>query len=537
LVQKYNGAFPAGNAQLQEDCADGRLPPNLCPGNRRWIQIVYDAMLLMPPDTSMLEARDAYLAADVMRFGGANQAELWLAFAKRGFGQNATSTNLSPEGTPASDSDPKPDFESPHHNEAVVTFGAVAQQDGASVPARIFVGHYEARVSPIADTAGATGPPDGTETAGFSNLDNRAGFVPGTYEFIVQANGYGAHRFRLNLAAGPSDVVFELPTNWASKHQGATAAGDGTAATLPNLIDDTEVTNWDDPAGGLPVNTANPQVTVDLAGNEPRLINRVNVSAMLDPIQTLTGPSSENRFTALRQFRIDVSTDGATFTPVFTSAEDAFPGFNPRPVAPELILRSFQLPSPVQATQVRIVVLDNQCTGDADFQGTQDADPANPTDCTIGAPPAVAERDTEVHIAELQAFGPPPAPAADLSVTKTDSQDPAVRGQEFDYVITVTNGGPNPAQGVTVTDTLPKGAGFSRAVTTKGTCDAKPAKRVVTCSLGTLAAGEVVTITITVKPTDQGTIVNLVSVSSTSPADPNSANNSDSETTAVISSP
>jgi extracellular elastinolytic metalloproteinase len=536
LVQKYNGAFPAGNAQLQADCADGRLPPNLCPGNRRWIQIVYDAMLLMPPDTSMVEARDAYLAADVMRFGGANQAELWLAFARRGFGQNATSTNLAPEGTPASDSDPKPDFESPHHDEAVVTFSATAEEDGASVPARIFVGHYEARVSPIADTAGGTGPPDGTETPGFSNLDNRAGFVPGTYEFIVQADGYGAQRFRLDLSAGPSDVVFELPTNWASKHQGAAASGDGTAATLPNLIDDTEGTNWDDPSGGSPVNTANPQVTVDLAGDEPQLIDRVNVSAMLDPIQTVTGPSSENRFTALRQFRIEVSTNGATFAPVFTSAEDAFPGFNPRPVGPEMILRTFQLPSPVEATHVRIVVLDNQCTGDTDFQGTQDADPANPTDCTIGAPPAVAERDTEVHIAELQAFGPPPtppAPEADLSVTKTDSQDPAIRGQEFDYVIIVTNGGPETATGVTLTDFLPKGAGFSRAVTTKGSCSAKGPKRTVTCTLGNLAPAEVVTVTITVKPTDHGTIVNTVTVSAQSPSDPNPANNEDTETTQV----
>ena len=36
---------------------------------------------------SMLEARDAYLAADLLRFGGANQNELWQAFARRGFGR------------------------------------------------------------------------------------------------------------------------------------------------------------------------------------------------------------------------------------------------------------------------------------------------------------------------------------------------------------------------------------------------------------------------------------------------------------------
>jgi hypothetical protein len=38
---------------------------------------------------------------------------------------------------------------------------------------------------------------------------------------------------------------------------------------------------------------------------------------------------------------------------------DAFPGFNPRPVAPEMITREFTFP-PVRAVAVRIVVLDNQ---------------------------------------------------------------------------------------------------------------------------------------------------------------------------------
>jgi extracellular elastinolytic metalloproteinase len=522
LVDKYNAAFPAGNQQLQTDCADGKLPADRCPGNRRWIQLVFDAMLLMPTAPSMIEAREAYLAADVMRFGGANQDDLWNAFAKRGFGENATSTNTAS----TSDTDPKPDFSVPGSGNAVITFAATDEAGNPVTNARIFVGHYEARVSPIADTNPTTGPADGTQVPGFSNLDNQAEFVPATYEFVVQGNGYGEHRFRQTFAAGASNVTFQLAKNVASASNGATAVGNGT--NHGDLIDDTEATNWDKAADGVAVNVVNPAVTVNLAGDAPVAVNRVNVSALLGP--------GQNRFTALRQFRIEASTDGVNFTTAFSSGQDAFPGFNPRPVGPDMILRTFQFPATVMATHLRIVVLHNQCSGDPDFQGTQEADPTSPSDCANPTPAILAERDTEVHIAELQAFGPPPAPAADLSVTKTDSQDPAVRGQEFDYVITVTNGGPNPAQGVTVTDTLPKGAGFSRAVTTKGTCDAKPAKRVVTCSLGTLAAGEVVTITITVRPTDQGTIVNLVSVSSTSPADPNSANNSDTETTTVISS-
>jgi hypothetical protein len=122
-----------------------------------------------------------------------------------------------------------------------------------------------------------------------------------------------------------------------------------------------------------------------------------------------------NRFTALRQFRLDVSDDGVNFRPHYTSPPDAFPGFNPRPVAPEMILREFPVPA-FQAVAVRIVVLDNQCTGNPAFQGDQDEDPTSGSDCREGSPGSgpvpvfgdlpqvLAPRDNEVHIAELQLF-------------------------------------------------------------------------------------------------------------------------------------
>ena len=55
------------------------------------------------------------LAADVARFGGANQDLLWHAFAQRGFGQIATTTSNN-------DTDPMPDFSSPLANNATLTF-------------------------------------------------------------------------------------------------------------------------------------------------------------------------------------------------------------------------------------------------------------------------------------------------------------------------------------------------------------------------------------------------------------------------------
>ncbi len=269
------------------------------------------------------------------------------------------------------------------------------------------MGHYEARVSPIADTDPATGPADsGSQTAGASNLDNKAGFVAGTYEFLVRADGYGHVRFRETFSGtGTKTLTIKMPTNYASVSKGSVATGDGTNHT--DLIDDKEGTNWDRDPNGVAVNTINPQVTVDLGGTTPRTINRAQVSAMLEV--------GQNRFTALRKFKIQTSTNGITFTDWIISDDHTFPGFNPRPVAPEIILRNYTGPSR-QATHIRIVALQNQCTGNTDFQGEQDNDALNPTDCRNGNPSSAVipifgdlpqvllRRDDEVHIAELQVF-------------------------------------------------------------------------------------------------------------------------------------
>jgi uncharacterized repeat protein (TIGR01451 family) len=122
-------------------------------------------------------------------------------------------------------------------------------------------------------------------------------------------------------------------------------------------------------------------------------------------------------------------------------------------------------------------------------------------------------------------------PSADVSVTKTDAPDPAHVGQNLTYTIVVKNNGPDAATGVTATDPLPKNTGNGTVSTTQGTCSIS--KLTVSCNLGTIATGATVTITINVKPTRKGQITNTVTVSSTSPPDPNTANNSASATTTV----
>ena len=60
-------------------------------GNQLILQLVTDGMNLSPPNPTFLQARDAILQADLADNGGANQKELWAAFAKRGMGFSATS--------------------------------------------------------------------------------------------------------------------------------------------------------------------------------------------------------------------------------------------------------------------------------------------------------------------------------------------------------------------------------------------------------------------------------------------------------------
>ncbi len=411
LNDKYDAQFPSSNQALQLQCAQGEQPTDECPGNRRWAQIMFDGLLLTPSGSTMIDSRDAMLAADRLRFNGANQAELWDNFARRGLGESASSPN-------AEDRDPVPGWDSPlADNEATVRFKSVDTGGGAAEDMTVFTGVYEARISPTADT-----DPE-TETS--ATVD----FVPGTYRFIAQAPGYGAIRFSRTFAPG-EDVVVSVPLrrNLASASNGATATGDGI--NLGSLIDDTEETNWAslESAGtasegkGEGKQVAGRQVTVKLA-EQPVAVRTVNVSAALRPTDAENEDSgSQSRFSALRSFDIlacDATVNGnsctddeAEFDIIYRSEADAFPGVRPRPAAPDLTLRSFNVAN-VDATHIRIRVRDNQCTGGPLYQG--DTNPSH--DPVFSNPDCDSEEQTpdravlapaydQVRIAELQVFGP-----------------------------------------------------------------------------------------------------------------------------------
>ena len=402
LVKKYDAAYPSTDKALNLRCAQATAtstPTSVdrCPGNRRWLQLVFDAFLLQQGSTSMLDARDAMLAADRMRFGGANQTALWDAFARRGMGSDAS--------TPSADSgDPKPGFASPRSTPATVAF-TTRSSTGTAVPARIYVGDYEARATPVADFVTST------------PLANKAKLTAGTYRLTVVAPGYGTSRSTLTVTAGQSVTkALTLVTNLASATNGAKVIGSSAGSlNASSLIDDTESTSWAGVNASDSVDAKRPYVTVDLAGSTPRTIRALRVSAMLRPgtpgatdglpllAATDDDPDAGARFTALRRFALEVCTTGctaptATWRRVYTSSDSAFPGVAPRPVSPNLRLRGFDIPD-VSASAVRFVALENQCTGTPAYAGEQDDDPANDTDCK-----AASDADLSVRAAELQVY-------------------------------------------------------------------------------------------------------------------------------------
>ncbi|MFL6144421.1 MAG: M36 family metallopeptidase [Labedaea sp.] len=382
LRQAMVDRYGLGNPAQQRACADGTTPVDRCPGNRRWVQLMFDALLLNASGAvSMVDMRDSILAADELRFGGTDVPLLWNAFARRGLGRDAASNGPN-------DQDPTPSFASPFGKNASLRLLPAGQAAGA--PVRLYVGDYEARSVPVADTDPATPLGDTVE------------LTPGNYHFMVVGNGFGSTRLERKVFSGERGVLpAVLFRNVASASSGATATGDGV--NQGKLIDDTEATDW--ASVGSPV--AGKAVTVSLGGHL-QVVTRVNVSALLRPAVTDDpDPGAQNRFTAVRQFEIlscnaafgaDCA-NPASFRRVFTSPADAFPAAIPRPVAPDLTSRSFRIPVTL-ATHLMVRVLSNQCTGGPAYAGQQHNDPRSNSDCTTGNP-TVAQT---VRIAELQAF-------------------------------------------------------------------------------------------------------------------------------------
>ncbi len=122
---------------------------------------------------------------------------------------------------------------------------------------------------------------------------------------------------------------------------------------------------------------------------------------------------------------------------------------------------------------------------------------------------------------------------ADMSVTKTASPNPVAELQPLIYRVVVKNNGPSDATGVSLNEVLPPEVTFGSAVSVpQGTCTGSGP---VNCSLGALAAGNSITVTVTTtaKAFSNPSISNTATVSTTT-SDPNSVNNTQTIQTQVL---
>ncbi|HEV7763978.1 MAG TPA: DUF11 domain-containing protein [Thermoanaerobaculia bacterium] len=127
---------------------------------------------------------------------------------------------------------------------------------------------------------------------------------------------------------------------------------------------------------------------------------------------------------------------------------------------------------------------------------------------------------------------------ADLSVVKSSQTTTAGPGDPVTYTITVTNDGPNAANDVIVTDTLPASLLFQSITPAAGFTCTTPAvggTGTITCTGGPIANAGTATFTLvtTIAPGASGTIVNNASVG-TSDTDPNGANSIDPSDPIVV---
>ncbi|HET6626519.1 MAG TPA: M36 family metallopeptidase [Nocardioidaceae bacterium] len=329
--------------------------------------IVTDAMPLSPNNPSMLDERTAIMTALDNRYHARADFDqlvdtVYSAFAQRGMGVSAHNTVTEADPTGGNDTDGVPGFE--NRNPALngtISGTVLNASTGEPVEgARIMLGEFEARTTPVA----TTGP-----SGAFRITATQA-----TYPLTVQARGFGAQTFAgVQVKKGATTTKnLTLAPNLASKTFGATSVtGDAGAA-----MDDTEASSWKTPKGSKAV--------IKLA--KPSVIDTVQVSAF-----------TNSRFEGLKSFTLQTSTDGVNWKTQPVGGTDAFGYQAPRPVVGDLHYKTFALPKPTKAGYLRFWADEPQGNTKTSVQ--------------VG--------DIQVFSSTVSGLTPPPPPPLDKPVTET----------------------------------------------------------------------------------------------------------------------
>lgn len=327
-------------------------------------KLVMDAMPISVPNPSMEDMRTAIITAAFERYEGEYYDALWTAFSQRGLGVNAFSNG-------GNDTNPVPAFNHPNEEQNGTLFGKVVNAD-TNKPiedARIIIGHYEAR----------------TSSAVRSSSEGKFGLpmVEGSYDITIQAQGFGSRTIEdVEIKAGKKNrMQLKIEPNLASAFTGAeviSASSQSDRNPVKMVIDDTEASVYasDVEESGF----IGAEFVINLAGDNVSKVSHIQVSAFKDV--------SKNRFATLNDFTVLTSVDGENWKTVI---EDRFTAAKPRPNAPDLHYKGFDLDQPVEAKYLKFIA-----------NSTQD--------------------DTKgyVQVAEVQAFSSDKSKIEPLSLEKAD---------------------------------------------------------------------------------------------------------------------
>jgi extracellular elastinolytic metalloproteinase len=271
--------------------------------------IITEGMRLSPPEPSYLDARNAIIQADQALFGGVhvNSANgIWATFAHRGMGFFAGATDGN-DTSPVEDTHLPPAPGTP--------MGAIAGRVTDAVTGLPLAGR------PVG-IGGLDTPP--SAFAATTDADGRyaiAGVPVGVYPAVTtHAFGYDTPKLRVAVQAGTTQAVdIAMRRDWAGLAGGASivTTNDDVFADfgcgVAQAFDQATGVGWSafSADSASPGNThpgVAPTVTVALP-------EAVDVSAFgIDPSNNCGDDSSS----ATKDIRVEVSSDGTTFTPALT---------------------------------------------------------------------------------------------------------------------------------------------------------------------------------------------------------------------------
>jgi extracellular elastinolytic metalloproteinase len=256
-------------------------------------RLITDGMRLTPPAPSMLDARNAILAADTATAGGQDRGRLWDDFANHGMGYFASVVD-------GDDAQPVQDTHVQPLGPGVAVTGRVTDLDTGLPVAAIRVG-FGGHMSDLASDLAAQTDADGNFTI--------PAVPQGTYpQLIADKAGYD-RVVPQNVVVGASGATVNVAVrrDWASTVGGAglvtaSAPAYGAPCRAADAFDQSQATGW---ASTSPGNTQSPgakQVTVQLPqavditafAVDPGAICGDGDSASVGPLQIATSADGVN---------------------------------------------------------------------------------------------------------------------------------------------------------------------------------------------------------------------------------------------------